>query len=155
MALYSHKQPRSLKAPSRSILKKQSLRYGVPVPEFPAKGKLPRSVRREWVDRLVAARQADRERKILQYETPSKQAARIVMKFGGARELAAALRSIEALTGNPAHAEYARDPSVVYRWLKPRHMQGTGGIIPTSMIMGIKLAARCQGLVLTAEDFEP
>lgn len=69
------------------------------------------------------------------------------MKFGGARHLARALERI---------GKY-RDPSVIYRWMYPRRGSGSGtdGIIPTSAIKDVLMAARNEGIFISPEELHP
>lgn len=68
------------------------------------------------------------------------QAERVILKFDGARKLAKALNL---------------DPSTVYKWTYPRSKKGCGGIIPSSVIEQVMVAARREGILLTAEDLLP
>ena len=68
------------------------------------------------------------------------QAQRIVDKFGGPRRLAYAA---------------GLEPSRVYRWLYPKDRGGTGGIIPSSAVSLVQVAALMANVELTAEDWAP
>lgn len=48
-----------------------------------------------------------------------------------------------------------RTYATVFRWDYPRAKGGTGGFIPTKAWPDILLAARCDGIILTSEDFDP
>jgi hypothetical protein len=71
------------------------------------------------------------------------QAERILLKFGGARELHALLKSI----GRP------RNLATIYKWTYPRP-KGRGGLIPTSAWPDLHLAARMAGIILTPADLD-
>jgi hypothetical protein len=77
------------------------------------------------------------------------QAANIIDKFGGARELCrmynAALKP----------GEKGLNPSSVYRWTYAPKDLGTGGEIPTRRIKGVLRAARLFGILITIEDLYP
>lgn len=73
------------------------------------------------------------------------QSERIIKKFGGAYQLAEALRLSDPNTKIRAAA--------VYRWTYPTSKGGTGGLIPNRMWRPIILAARLNGVLLLAEDF--
>ncbi|CAB4121016.1 hypothetical protein UFOVP7_14 [uncultured Caudovirales phage] len=68
------------------------------------------------------------------------QAEKIISKFGNARRLA------ELIGVHPVN---------VYRWTYPRARGGTDGLIPTSSLAKILLAARTDGILLTLDDFVP
>jgi hypothetical protein len=67
------------------------------------------------------------------------QAQRIVDKFGGARQLAAAI-------GYSKHA--------VHRWLRAKEKGGSGGFIPSAALPKIKEAASLLGITIKPEDWE-
>lgn len=73
------------------------------------------------------------------------QVYRIVAKFGGHVKLAEALAAV----GRP------KSKVTIYRWSHPRSKGGAGGVIPSSALNDIILAARHQGIVLTPEDLDP
>lgn len=68
------------------------------------------------------------------------QAERVILKFDGARKLAAAIGA---------------DMSTVYKWTYPKAKQGTDGMIPSSAMRKVLLAARREGILLTNEDLSP
>ncbi len=68
------------------------------------------------------------------------QAEKIIAKFGNARRLA------ELIGVHPVN---------VYRWTYPRARGGTDGLIPTSSLAKILMAARTDGILLTIDDFSP
>ena len=72
------------------------------------------------------------------------QAERILKKFGGARNLSRAFEEI----GKP------KDPASIFRWTYP-HPKGTGGRIPVDSVDAVLEAARREGILLTAEDWDP
>lgn len=128
-------------------------RYNVPAPASPSElpsggrrraGTVPRLTpeqRRAWASAILEkANQVELDR-LMGYPTPSRQAARIMKKFGGPAELARALAP-------------KRSRTVVYRWLYPRSEGGTDGMIPPPAWLDVKIAARDLGILLTMEDFE-
>jgi hypothetical protein len=76
---------------------------------------------------------------------PLTQAERVLFKFGGARSLAAILKSI----GRPI------SPSAIYKWTYPANRDGTGGLIPTRALSDVMAAARAEGIYLSSEDLDP
>ena len=77
------------------------------------------------------------------------QAQSIIMKFGGARELARTLREC---------SDDPRDhftPSAIYRWMYPREAGGRGGEIPLPALQTILRCARIAGVMLSPEDIYP
>lgn len=66
------------------------------------------------------------------------QAAKIIGKFGGARQLARLLN---------------KNASAVYKWDYPLEKGGTGGFVPSSAITSVKEAAELAGVELTAADW--
>jgi hypothetical protein len=80
-------------------------------------------------------------------KTKRSQAERVIAKFGGARQLAEALKAVSP--------EAYRNASSVYRWTYPRSKYGTAGVIPTAAIPHVIAAARVWGVVLIPEDFFP
>jgi len=85
----------------------------------------------------------NRER-LAEFRTLS-QAERIISKFGGARDLAKALKAIGR----------ERNFATIYKWTYPRGPNGTGGVIPTAAWPDIMAAARYCGVLITAEDLDP
>lgn len=83
---------------------------------------------------------------------PRTQATRIAAKFGGVPALAKALDRLAGRTGNPRHR---RDISAVYRWNLPKASGGSDGIVPTKSLEIVLLAARQEGIMLTADDTDP
>lgn len=77
--------------------------------------------------------------------THSTQASRVFAKFGGVPNL---LRSLRA-------ARKPRHFSVVYKWNAPKSVGGTGGLIPSSAIQDVMVAARLEGILLSDEDLSP
>ena len=75
------------------------------------------------------------------------QAESVINKFGGARELA---RAIKALSPDDHY-----NPSSIYRWMYPKSAGGTGGEIPGPALKLIIKAARFAGILLTPEDLYP
>jgi hypothetical protein len=73
------------------------------------------------------------------------QAERILHKFGGAKRLAYALRGV----GHPRHY------TAIRRWALPKERGGRGGTIPATAWKGILLAAKAEGILLSAEDMDP
>lgn len=67
------------------------------------------------------------------------QANRVIKKFGGPYRLAELLDCA---------------PSTIYRWTYPRP-RGTGGLIPSSMLPEVLLAAELAGIKLTSKDLTP
>lgn len=78
----------------------------------------------------------------------SRQAERVINKFGGARNLYRAILELGMV-------HEFRSPATIYRWTYPRTKNGTGGFIPSSALPIIQLAARKQGILLTPEDLLP
>ncbi len=78
----------------------------------------------------------------------SNQAQRIIAKFGSPYKLAVALAQLP-------DPHMHRHPSVIYRWGWGRDKSGRGGLIPLKAIEPVKHAARLQGILLTAEDWQP
>ncbi len=71
----------------------------------------------------------------------SKSPAQIIIgKFGGVLSLA---RAID------------RCPATIYRWLYPKERKGRNGMIPTSAVADIILAADLQGIEIEPADFIP
>lgn len=70
----------------------------------------------------------------------SKQAQRIIDKFGGVRRLAEAI---------------GYKYPAVYKWTYDAEKGGTDGYIPNGAIQAIKSAADILGIDLTAEDWAP
>lgn len=74
------------------------------------------------------------------------QAERIIRKFGGVGYLYKALQAV---------GEY-RSRTTIQRWKFPKGFhRGSGGIIPTQSLHAVSKAARYEGIILTAEDFDP
>lgn len=74
------------------------------------------------------------------------QAERIIRKFGGVGYLFKALQAV---------GEY-RSRTTIQRWKFPKGFhRGSGGIIPTQSLHAVSKAARYEGIILTAEDFDP
>lgn len=69
-----------------------------------------------------------------------RQAHKIIKKFGGARRLAYAA---------------GLEPSRVYKWTYPKDRGGTGGMIPSSVVATIQVAAETAGIELKPEDWAP
>lgn len=68
------------------------------------------------------------------------QADRVILKFNGARILANAIDT---------------DISTVYKWTYTKAKQGCDGLIPSHAMKRILLAARREGVLLTADDLSP
>ena len=77
------------------------------------------------------------------------QAQSIILKFGGARELARTLR--ECSDDPKDHFT----PSAIYRWMYPRSAGGRGGEIPLPALQVILRCARLAGVMLTTDDIYP
>ena len=75
----------------------------------------------------------------------SRQAEKVIARFGGARDLARAL----------AECDLDRHPCNVYRWTYPRTKGGTHGYIPIHALQMVLAAARRNGIYLTQEDLRP
>ncbi len=76
-------------------------------------------------------------------ETPfTNQAKRIISKFGGPTELSNALRAVGV----------ARHRTQIYRWQQAKSRNGTGGMIPSTLLPKVLEAARLFGIVITKED---
>lgn len=75
------------------------------------------------------------------------QAESVINKFGGARELARAIKD--------CFPEDHYNPSSIYRWMYPKSAGGTGGEIPGYALKKIIKAARMMGILLTPEDLYP
>jgi hypothetical protein len=73
------------------------------------------------------------------------QAHRLFEKFGGAMRLVAALKAC----GCP------RARWTVFKWAYPLSKGGTGGLIPSRAWPDILYAARCEGVVLDKDVFDP
>jgi hypothetical protein len=73
------------------------------------------------------------------------QASRIFAKFGGVPALHRALDA----------AGFTYDISSLYRWALPREKGGSAGVIPTAAQTCVAKAARREGILLTAEDWNP
>ena len=69
-----------------------------------------------------------------------KQVERIVKKFGGVPQLAAAM---------------SKHPSSIYKWFHPRKKGGTDGLVPTSAMQEVLDAALVNGVNLSSKDFDP
>lgn len=85
-------------------------------------------------------------------EIRSSQASRIAAKFGGVPMLAKALEELATATNNPKHK---REISVIYRWNLPKDTGGADGMIPSSAMPSVLLAAKRQGILLTDKDTAP
>lgn len=84
---------------------------------------------------------------------PHTQAGRVFVKFHNARQLKLALDRLAVATGDGKHR---RAYGAVCRWNLPRDKQGgTGGLIPSSAMPSVLLAAKHEGIVLTADDLAP
>ena len=70
------------------------------------------------------------------------QAGRIFEKFGGARGLMRALAAI----GKP------KNPATCFKWTYSRAKGGTGGVIPSSALPDVLMAARHEGILITPDD---
>lgn len=77
------------------------------------------------------------------------QAQNVIMKFGGAPELA---RVLKAFSDNPDDWYH---PTSIYRWMYPANKGGTGGEIPTRAIKLIMKAARYAGVMISIDDLYP
>lgn len=75
------------------------------------------------------------------------QAETVINKFGGARELARAIKEL--------FPEDCYNPSSIYRWMYPVSAGGTGGEIPAPALKKVIKAARYMGILLTPEDLYP
>lgn len=75
------------------------------------------------------------------------QAERIYEKFGGVKNLTAAI--------NALGPEYSRTIHAVYKWSYPREKGGSGGVIPSHAIGTVQKAAIMMGIHLTVEDLYP
>lgn len=75
------------------------------------------------------------------------QAETVINKFGGARELARAIKE--------CFPDDHYNPSSIYRWMYPVSAGGTGGEIPAPAIKKVIKAARIAGILLTPEDLYP
>lgn len=75
------------------------------------------------------------------------QAQRVIAKFGGARGLMRALQRLEP--------RKHRDATSIYRWTYPKSKGGTDGLIPTAAMADVTEAARLDGVLLSAEDWDP
>lgn len=75
----------------------------------------------------------------------SQQAARIIAKFGGVSRLARAMGDV----GHP------RSRSSIHRWrhTRTRFNAGSNGIVPTSAVAAVKLAAAHLKIHLTRNDW--
>jgi hypothetical protein len=72
------------------------------------------------------------------------QAERVFAKFGGVARLCHALEELGP--------EHRRGRVTIHKWNMPKEKGGTGGLIPSSALKSILLAAKAEGIVLTAED---
>lgn len=68
------------------------------------------------------------------------QAERLIAKFGGYAQLAAAIDV---------------DRTTVYKWTYPRVKGGTDGVVPSFALGKIRKAARFHGVLLTDDDLSP
>jgi len=75
------------------------------------------------------------------------QAMRIIKKFGGPRNLMRAFQEVDP--GNAPNA------STIYRWTYAKNKGGTGGIIPTGVMLRLVQVARLYGIILHPEDLYP
>lgn len=115
---------------------------GLPAPSKEMK----RRDKQRALSALIDAKNRAALEALFAFPTPHKQAARIMARFGGPAALAEALQQLP----NPKHH---RERTVVYKWLYPRERGGADGLIPHQAIAAIALAARMQGIFLTAEDW--
>jgi hypothetical protein len=76
---------------------------------------------------------------------PLTQAERVIARFGGVPGLVRALRQ----------AGFHKQRAAIYKWTYPKSRGGTGGLIPTSAMHEILVAARMEGITLTAQDWDP
>lgn len=68
------------------------------------------------------------------------QAERVIAKFGGAATLAKLI---------------GRNPTSVYRWMYPKSVGGSDGLIPSSALRLVLDAARREGIFITSDDLYP
>lgn len=99
------------------------------------------------MDNEAAAQQVPARSRYISLKNPVNQAARVFAKFGGVPGL---YRAMQALG-----APHARNISAFYRWLMPKAKGGTGGMIPSSAMQSVHLAARREGILLTPDDLWP
>lgn len=79
-------------------------------------------------------------------EDYSFMAAKVILRFGGARRLCEAIRAVDSRYSGLA-------PSTVYRWAYPRRVRGgQGGCIPPKMHGVVLKAARYAGVLLKPTD---
>lgn len=129
---------------SNARLKELYARLQMPLPPEP----WTRYVRKQMMHAVYLAQQQHHLTTLFAYPTPSKQAARIMARFGGAAGLA------EALNALPPD-KYHRERTAVYKWLYPRERGGTDGMIPRAAEIAVKMAARSAGVFLAPEDWVP
>jgi len=72
------------------------------------------------------------------------QAERVFAKFGGVPKLHKALADLGP--------EHVRAISAIYRWNLPKAKGGTNGMVPNSALQSVLMAAKAEGIVLTAAD---
>jgi hypothetical protein len=109
--------------------------------------KLPKFSGRAWarlnqIHRVASSASVVPETGALRYGTTLQtQAARIIAKFGGVRDLMRALNAV----GRP------RNAASIYKWTYA-YPRGTGGLIPASAWDDIYTAARHEGILLGPSD---
>lgn len=109
---------------------------------------LPRRQRERLTSDIMRARQRIALESLFKFPTPSKQAAKILARFGGPAALSEALRALP-------ESRYHRTRTVVYKWLYPKERGGADGMIPHQAVIAVKMAARMQGIFLTPEEWAP
>ncbi len=100
---------------------------------------------RKNTDPFLPKSDYDLESRFQRPNTPETQAERVIRKFGGARRLSAVLKEI----GRP------RNATSIYRWTYSRTIGGAGGLIPSSGLKDVLLAARHAGIILSPDDLDP
>ena len=128
---------------SNARLKELYARHNLALPPEP----WTRWTRKQMMHAAYMAQQHQHRTALFGHPTGSKQAARIMAKFGGAAEL------WHALTKLPP--QYHRERTAIYKWLYPRAQSGTDGLIPRSAEIAVKMAARQAGVYLAPEDWAP
>lgn len=128
---------------SNARLKELYARYNLVLPPEP----WTRWVRKQMIHLVYMAQQQHHLTALFAHPTGSKQAARILAKFGGPAGMWMALQKL------PPH--YHRERTAIYKWLYPRAQSGTDGMIPRSAEIAVKMAARQMGIYIAPEEWAP
>lgn len=128
---------------SNTRLKELYARYNLALPPEP----WTRWTRKHMMHAAYMAQQQHHLTALFAHPTGSKQAARILAKFGGPAGLWVMLKKLPP--------QYHRERTAIYKWLYPREQSGTDGMIPRSAEIAVKLAARQAGVYIAPDEWAP